>query len=160
MISVFRGPLRQVGGGGGGGDVIIDAGGADLITFVAAAAVAVTNAPDEITEVSTARRVYANLVGRKSIQLMLGGTVPFPGTCRIRVSIDNGNTFNDFTSPCTCSGASLAAGTSTSLGTAVAIPEIYRVTNAMLQWDTDGDATPTEDPAFTTVAILVTSVDP
>lgn len=143
-------------GGGGSGDTIIDAGGAVTISIYAGAALVVTNAPDAITEVQANRRIPVNLSGRTMIAIGIGGTVPGAGLSHLQVSTNGGASFHAFVSPCTVADTGLAAGVGTLLGTAVAIAEADAVEDAIISWFTDGDATPTEDPAFTTVIAVIT----
>lgn len=142
---------------GGTGSVTIDAGGAETLTLLAGAAVTVTNAPDAVTEIAANRRAFIDATGRTEIAIAIGGTADggASGQVRLKGSIDNGSNFLDFTSPCVVSDAGLAAGTGTILGAFVGIPTNMAVTDLCVSAFTDGDATPTEDPAFTTIQVVI-----
>lgn len=142
-------------GGGGGGTTVLDAGLAETIALLAGSAVTVTNAPDAITEVSANRRAPADLTGRTEIAGGVAGTTPGGNRIVLRVSTDAGASFHAFASECVVADTGLGAAVGTLLGSFVSIATADAVANAILGWFTDGDATPTEDPVYTTVVAVI-----
>lgn len=128
---------------------------AETISLLAGSAVTVTNAPDAITEVSANRRAPVDLTGRTEIAAGVAGTTPGGNRIVIRVSTDAGATFHAFASECVVADTAIGAAVGTVLGSFVAIAAADAIPDAILGWFTDGDATPTEDPVYTTVIAVV-----
>mgnify|MGYP001199974278 CR=1 FL=1 len=158
MRSALAGALLAGGGGGGGGTTVIDAGLADDVSWVDGAAIIWTNEPDADTEIfgNLNRRKVINAAGRETVTPYVAGTVPAgPGSIvKLMYSLDAGATWREFTGVASVSTDNLAAGTSTNIGTTRVIPLEARITNLMCTWFGNADATPTEDPAITTLGAI------
>ena len=140
---------------GPSGSVTLDAGLAETITVLSGSGTTITNAPDAITEISANRRIPVDLTGRTEIAAGVAGTAVGGGFCVIRVSTDAGASFHAFATECRVADTGIGAAVGTLLGTFVAIDPADAIATAIISVFTDGDATPTEDPVYTTVIAVV-----
>ncbi len=153
----------QAGGSGGGGDTIYDIGGPFTLMFTAASVARVhTNQPDAVTELFAVAnmRTEFDLTGRTLIQAFCAGTVPGGAGSKllIQYTLDlSGATGWTDMSPTACSVLcdGMLATNSPQIGTEVAIPVAAR-TRVLLSVFSDGDATATDDPAYTVVGVVIT----